>query len=199
MRFLDLPVNPVQAFKKAVVLNGYTPRAQRGNHDLESSQAQVSEAEQSEETLEEITEQSNQVLFRADTVFPFILFPDTIILDRMQLSIIHRPFFMTAKITSIRIEDILSSEVQVGPLFGSIRVVSRYFSHEFAEEESNAPPSQRVPSSIHYLWKRDALEVHKLIQGYIVATQRKIKLSHKNKKELIKLLHELGQNEATRE
>lgn len=198
MRFLDLPVNPLEAFKKAVLLNGYTPRAHRGKNGVENF-GEPSPQESEEETLEEITAQSNQVLFKADTVFPFILFPDTIILDRMQLSIIHRPFFMTAKITSIRIEDILSAEVQVGPLFGSVRIVSRYFSHEFAEEESSSPTGQRVPSSIHYLWKRDALEVHKLIQGYIVATQRKIKLSHKSKEELIKLLHELGQNEATSE
>ncbi len=141
---------------------------------------------------------SRDVLFQANTVFPFILFPDTISLDREQLTIVHRPFFRMAKITAIRIKDILNAEVDVGPFFGSLKVATRYFAgtdNQFAgadtSEKINTPPT------INFLWRHDATKLHSLLQGYIIASQKGIDCADVPKEELIMLLRELGQTEAT--
>ncbi|MBI2592012.1 hypothetical protein HYW36_00875 [Candidatus Saccharibacteria bacterium] len=140
---------------------------------------------------------SHDVLFRASTVFPFILFPDSIVLDREKLIIIHRPFFRMAKITAIRIKDILNAEVDVGPFFGQLRIVTRYYSGDNAQfAGADAGSRDRKPPSIKYLWRGDALKVHSLLQGYIIATQKEIDCTSIPKDELIMLLNDLGQSVA---
>lgn len=139
---------------------------------------------------------SHDVLFKANTVFPFILFPDTIILDREKLTIIHRPFFRMAKITAIRIKDVLNAEVDVGPFFGSLRVITRYFSDQ-SQFTGNSEELQRKPPLINFLWRRDAIKLHSLLQGYIIATQKEIDCSEIPREELVTLLYDLGQSVAT--
>ncbi len=102
---------------------------------------------------------SHDNLFSANTVFPFILFPDTITLDREKLTIIHRPFFMMAHVTAIRIHDILNAEVDIGPFFGSLRIITRYYSgpdSQFAGPDSTE--NHRKPASINFLWRHDAIK-----------------------------------------
>lgn len=141
---------------------------------------------------------SRDVLFSANTVFPLILFPDTVTLDREQLTIIHRPFFRMAKTTAIRIKDILNAEVDVGPFFGSLRVSSRYFAgsdNQFAGTDNSE--NAKKPPTINFLWRDDATKLHSMLQGYIIATQKGIDCAEISKEELMVLLRELGQTEAT--
>lgn len=148
--------------------------------------------------LYDVAIKSHDVLFKADTVFPFILFSDTITLDREKLTIIHRPFFLMAKITAIRIKDILNAEVDVGPFFGQLRVVTRYYSGDNAQfAGADSATRDRKPPSINFLWRSDAMKLHGMLQGYIIATQKEIDCSDIPKDELVTLLHDLGQSVAT--
>jgi hypothetical protein len=135
-------------------------------------------------------------LFTANTVFPFVLFPDTILLDREKLTIIHRPFFLMANITAVRIQDILNAEVDIGPFFGSLRVVTRYYSESQFASHPNATETNRKHASINFLWRRDAMKIHSLLQGYIIATQKEIDCADIPKDELVLLLQHLGQTGA---
>lgn len=130
--------------------------------------------------LYETAIKGHDILFTADTVFPFTLFPDTINLDREKLTIVHRSFFRVAKITSVRVHDILGSEVDVGPFFGSVHVSSRYF--------VNDPQKQ----SVNFLWRSQAIKAHRLIQGFIIAAQKGIDTMKPPLDELIVLLDDLG-------
>jgi hypothetical protein len=147
------------------------------------------------EKLIELEKQSHEILFKANTVFPFILFPDTIILDRAHLTIIHRIFFGVAKITSVRIEDILTADLSIGPLFGSLKVATRFFINQDTEQSNS---SEIKSPAINFLWKQDALEVHKLLQGFIAASQKEIDISQVPKHELTTLLRGLGENDDTK-
>lgn len=136
------------------------------------------------DTLLGVTIHSHEILYRADTVFPFNFFPDTIIIDKEKLTIIARYFFWVAKITSVPIRDILSVEADVGPFFGSIQLTSRYF--------------YTNPHSIKFLWRRDTLKIQKLLQGFIIANERGIDCSTIDKSQLEELLEHLGEtNEKT--
>lgn len=129
--------------------------------------------------LIDMTQKAQDILFQADSVFPFILFPDTVTLDREKLTIANRLFFRVAKITSVPIADILSVEADVGPFFGSVHLTSRYF---FTNVRS-----------IKFLSRHNAVKLQRLLQGYIIAYQRKVDCTNISTKDLITLLNDLGQ------
>ena len=128
-----------------------------------------------------VTIQAHDILFRANTIFPFNLFPDTVTLDREKLTFASRSFFRVAKITSVPVRDILSVEADIGPFFGSVHTASRYFITN--------------PYSINYLWRKDALKLQRLLQGYIIAHEQDIDCSNIDKDKLVTLLNDLGQGD----
>lgn len=122
---------------------------------------------------------SQEILFIASTVFPFALFPDTVAVDREKVTVVNRTFFRVAEIVSIRIHDVLNVTVDVGPFFGAVKIQTRYFE-----------------SDIHYikfLRRKDALTLKRLLQGFVIATQKKIDCDAFNAQELATLLEEIGQ------
>jgi hypothetical protein len=135
--------------------------------------------EQNTEELYKAAIKSNDILYKASSVFPFNLFPDTITIDREKVSIANRVFFRVAQMHSIRIDDILSIEGNVGPFFGSIKVTSKYF--------------VKSPRLINFLTREDARNVQWILQGYTVARQKEIDCSKIETNELIRMLMELGQ------
>jgi hypothetical protein len=134
--------------------------------------------DQGTEQLYEAAVKGNDILYKATTVFPFTLFPDTITIDREKVSIANRFFFRVAQIHSIRVDDILSVEGNVGPFFGSIRVTSKYF--------------VKSPRVINFLSRDDTTNVQRILQGYTIARQKEIDCSKIPTKELITMLEELG-------
>jgi hypothetical protein len=143
------------------------------------SEAEGSKSAKGPEKLEELTEKSQDVLYEADTVWPFTLFPDTLKLDREKLTIANRFFWRVANITSVPVGEIMSAEAFVGPFFGSLHLTFRFFANN--------------ERTIKFLWRKDAQEMQRLIHGYIIAHRREIDVSSVSKDELVKLLTELGQ------
>lgn len=139
--------------------------------------AQAEKPDATDELID-IAEDSQEELVSATTVFPFTLFPHTITLDRQKLSIIHRNFFRVANIISVKITDVLNVESHVGPVFGTVRIHSRYFGNNAHE--------------IRYLKRDDAIKIHKILQGYMIANEKEIDCSQVPKEDLIVLLNELG-------
>ncbi|HYF96972.1 MAG TPA: hypothetical protein VD947_02945 [Patescibacteria group bacterium] len=129
--------------------------------------------------LKYIVKKSNEVLIEASTVFPFTLFPDTVTLDRTKLTITQRNFFMSSKVISIHVEDILNVTSQVGPLFGSLTIAIKGLTSE-------------DHFHINYFWRKDAIRLKHMVQGYTMALHDKIDLSKLERKELIATLDELG-------
>ena len=123
---------------------------------------------------------SQEPLITATTVFPFTLFPDTVTVDREKLTVAHREFFRVAELVSIRIEDILNVTADVGPFFGSLQIATRFFDH----------PAK--PYAINFLWRKDAQRIKRILQGYVIAIQKKIDCSMFNARELRNLLDQLG-------
>ena len=143
------------------------------------NQPQESKSAKGPDTLVELTEKSQDILYEASTVFPFTLFPDTITLDREKLTIANRLFWRTANITSTPVSEIMSCEANVGPFFGSLHLTFRFFTD-----------NQRT---VKFLSRSDAERLQRLIHGYIIAHRREVDCSNINKDDLKKLLLELGQ------
>lgn len=129
--------------------------------------------------LQKKVRQSHQVLAIVRTVFPLTLFPDSIVVDRTKVTIIHRTFFWSADTISFQIEDILNVSASVGPFFGSLTVASRVMS---TIDHFN----------VNYLWRRDAIALKHIIQGYIIAKHNHMDTDNLSQSELVATLSELG-------
>lgn len=137
--------------------------------------------EQAEEEFEEAVKQSNEVLAEATTVFPFTLFPDTVTVDRTKLTITQRTFFMSSKVMTIHIEDVLNLSVQVGPFFGSLTIAIKGLTSE-------------DHFSINYFRRKDAIHLKHIIQGHTIARRDNLDYKSMEKEKLIETLIELGRD-----
>jgi hypothetical protein len=130
------------------------------------------------EKLINIAEGAHHNLITASTIFPFMIFPDTICIDRQKLTIVHRSFFRTSSTISVQIDDVQIAKVDVGPFFGTVHLASKYFVDNI--------------QSINYLKRIDAIRIQRLLQGYMIAHHRKIDCSSIDNDQLVVLLNDLG-------
>lgn len=129
--------------------------------------------------LRKKVQRSHQVLAIVRAVFPLSLFPDSIVVDRTKVTIIHRTFFWSAETISFQIEDILNVSASVGPFFGSLTIASRVMSTE-------------DHFRVDHLWRRDAIALKHIIQGYVIAKHSGMDTEYLSRNELVATLGELG-------
>ena len=128
--------------------------------------------------LEDAVQESNSVLVRANTIFPFTLFPTTVAIDRHKLTLIYRQFFKVEQTVSVPIENIKNIQANLGPFFGSIIITSDHFINNTQE--------------VHFLTRKDAKKIQKLCQGAMVAVGEEIDVSKVKVGKLRELLEDLG-------
>jgi hypothetical protein len=138
--------------------------------------------EQQREELEKVAENAQDVLIKAQSIFPFVLFPDTIAVSRMKVTITRRMFFRTTDVISLQHEDILNIEVDTGPFFGSLNIFTRIYGTD--------------PLRITFLSRKSAVDVKRIIEGALIAHQQNINTQELEKGELIALLTKLGSDAA---
>lgn len=136
--------------------------------------------EETKQELQQAIQGSNEILATATTVLTF--FPDTLTLDRAKLTVTKRQFFKTAEVMSIRIEDLLNITAAVDMFFGSIKMSSRVMNTD-------------NPYAIGNFWRRDAIHLKRVTQGYIIALQRNIDCSSLASSELVGMLDKLGEDD----
>lgn len=124
------------------------------------------------------TRQAGEVLYSANTAFPFTLFPDTVTIDREKLTISYHYFFKVARVASTPLDDIEAVDANVGPFFGSLRVTSSFFVNN--------------TRYVRFLWRADAEKIQSILQGYKLAKEKDVDLSAIDKSNLVDMLCELG-------
>lgn len=162
-----------EAVKRALIHRGFIREKKKPE--------KAAPASEKPKKLTEVAIKGHEILFKANTVFPFTLFPDTVTLDREKITFATRYFFRIAEITSVPVRDILSVKVDVGLFFGSVHTASRYFITN--------------PKSVNWLWRRDAIRLQRLLQGYIIAHEQEIECGHIKKDKLLALLNDLGRGD----
>lgn len=136
--------------------------------------------EQAKQELNEAIQDSNDVVASATTTLT--IFPDTICVDRTKINVSKRSFFSTAEVTSLRLEDILSVTASLGPFFGTLKIVSRVMNNE-------------LPYKAGRFWRKDAMKLKHVIQGFVIAYKRNIDCSMLQTTELAVMIEKLGQDE----
>jgi hypothetical protein len=160
--------------------------SQKSSHQSNSDSSKSDDIERENKTLDpaeglkRIVRKSHQLLASAQTVIlPINLFPDSVTVDRTKVTITKRTFFWSSSVISIRIEDVLNIACSTGPIFGSLTISSRVMNSTDHYE-------------IDYFWRKDALYLKQIIQGYVIAQHNQIETTHLNRRELIQTLLDLG-------
>jgi hypothetical protein len=125
---------------------------------------------------------SNEVLVTASTTSK--LHKDTLTLNRAKLVGEKRSPLGTIDVLSVRIEDVLNINATLGPISGTIKVMTKF----------TTPGTPYVMGPFR---KRDTLKLKRIIQGYVIALERKIDLNLTPTNELIDRLYELGEDDPT--
>ncbi|OGH02617.1 MAG: hypothetical protein A2798_03185 [Candidatus Levybacteria bacterium RIFCSPHIGHO2_01_FULL_37_17] len=133
------------------------------------------------EKIVTLAKASNSILFKADTVFPFTFFVDSIIIDKTKVTVIDRMFFFHKDIRGYAIEDILNVEVSLSPFFATLKCITRYGNQEVF--------------ILNYMRKNDAAFAKKLIQGLIIAKREGVHMEELSKEEIIKYTEVIGKGE----
>ncbi|MEI9913795.1 MAG: hypothetical protein WDN66_02210 [Candidatus Saccharibacteria bacterium] len=140
----------------------------------------MSDQDDSLQALNRAIWDSNEVLVSASTTSK--LHKDTLTLNRAKLFAIKRSPLGTIEDMSVRIEDVLNIGATLGPVSGMVRIMTKF----------NAPGE---PYVIGPFKKRDTLKLKRIIQGYIIALDRKIDLNMTPTNELVTRLYELGEDD----
>lgn len=171
--FLSRDVRTITPKRPEAILFGQN-RTTRSTID-EENEAKI-------QRIKQVVKQSHEILAVARTVIlPVNLFPDSILVDRTKVTITRRTFFWTSQVITTRIEDILSVTSNFGPIFGSLTISTRVMNSTDHYE-------------INYFWRKDAVYLKQIIQGYVIAQHNKIETSHMPASELVKTLLEIGQD-----
>ncbi len=117
-------------------------------------------------------------ILQVKTVFPFMLFPDSLEVDRQKVIITHRKFFGVAQIINIQISDLQAIEADVGPLFGTVLITTRQFENPIHK--------------IYMLSRSDALKVQNVLQGFVSANKQNIDETKIESQKLTRLLKQAG-------
>ncbi len=182
-RFAILPKDYFKQRHDSIITKAFDVGLKKQKQIYEKAAALgLAREENDSEKLINITEGTRDNLITAKTVFPFVLFPDSLSIDRQKLTIVHRSFFSSSSTISVQIDDVQVAKVDVGPFFGSVHLASKYFVDNI--------------QSINFLKRADAVAIQRLLQGYMIAHHRKIDCSSIDNEQLVTLLIELGQGAA---
>lgn len=132
------------------------------------------------EKLETLTHMSGNRLLKISTVFPFILFRDTVVIEHKSVIIEKKNFFLSSEIYPISIKDILSPVVSTGVFFATLHL------------ELGPGGLHESPPVVSFLKKEEALLARRVIMGLIICDKEGIDLTRMNRDEVLKKLDEVG-------
>jgi hypothetical protein len=125
---------------------------------------------------------SNEVLVTADTISK--LHKSTLTLNRVKLFAEKRSPLGAVDDMSVRIEDVLNISATLGPISGTIKIATKF----------NTPGT---PYKIGPFHRKDALKLKRIVQGYIIALQRRIDVNMIPTNELVGYLYDIGVDDPT--
>ena len=136
------------------------------------------EEEKSRETLQEALEKANHKLLEIKNIFPFDLFPDTVSIERNQVNVVHKIFFLSERRHSIAIKDITDVFVETSIFFATLKIIDT----GFVENQIK----------VGFLKRNDAMKARRIIQGLVIADKENIDITKLDDDKLVEKLEELG-------
>jgi hypothetical protein len=110
-----------------------------------------------DKNLDTLVANNAQTLYKISGLFPFTLFPSTMVIDKTKIHLHQRYFPFGTSVRTIAIKDISSVIVQTAFFLASVRVVNKFFLDE--------------PLVITHVPHYKARKASKILDGLIVASR----------------------------
>lgn len=143
----------------------------------ESVQNQAAKVEDDRQKLENMVSNSNRLIIGTSSIFPLDFFPNTVNVEATRVNIIQRTFLFS-EVHSVDIKDISNVFITQSLFFAALIIVSRTFKHNEIK--------------ISKLWKKDAIEVRRIIEGLRMIVRADIDMDNYSVEELRNKLRELS-------
>jgi len=144
---------------------------------MEVAKNRTIKAEKNRQAVEDVINNSNRVLLKVSSVFPWDLFPSKIAIEDTRLVIVHRQF-LSSQVHSVDIKDVSNIFIDTGIIFAELKIISDTFAQ-----------NQII---INRLWKKDAILVRSVIEGLRTFIAHGIDTTSLQTKELVEKLRELN-------
>lgn len=128
--------------------------------------------------LPELISESTTPLYVLQTVFPFVLFTDKVIIRTNHVDVIRGVFFWSAVSTRVQITDIRQVSIEFNPFFATLDIIPQ------------GPLEQTL--SVAYLWKSQAKKARRIIAGLMESHQNRVDFAKYNRPTLVRSIEELG-------
>lgn len=122
-------------------------------------------------TAKEI-EQNNEYLFRCTSLFPFQLFPDEVILDKLKISIIKRDFFFTKRIITLPLTGTVNVKVYKGPITSMLEMMDMSTLNQQAIR-------------VRHVLNDDAVTFHRLVEGIVIGMRQGVNFMDMERNEMM--------------
>ena len=130
------------------------------------------------EKLNHMVEQCRHPLYKIITVFPFVFFPNEVIIDINKVTIIYRNFFASEQVHSVLIKDISDVVVETNPIFAMLRIVDIGYTDNTID--------------VNYLKRSAAQRARRVIQGLVMIHRHGIDLAKVECADLLQKVENLG-------
>lgn len=178
-----------QSFEKKKEQKNPLP-VQKSKHEgeVEAHKAEAKKRIQTRHKLENIVDRHEMELIRSKTVFPFDLFPDTVIIDTTKVTIVRKQMFATEAIITIPLKDVADAHVQTALFLASVTVA--YMPH------STSPGMIRPEEeTVSCLKRSDAIAIKNILKGVLVAAAEEIDLAKLTPEEVASVVTRFGHSE----
>lgn len=140
----------------------------------------VTKSEIDKKAIENMVQNSNKILMRISSIFPFDFFPSHMTVESTRITVIHRQLF-SSQVHSVDIKDISNIFINTTIFFAQLEVVSSTF-------EDNE-------IHLNKLWKKDAILMRRIVEGLRQFVKQNIDMSVFSTEELLSKLKELSTTE----
>lgn len=143
----------------------------------EAVKSHAIKAEKNRQAVEDMVSNSNRILLRISSVFPWDFYPTSIVVEETRITIIHRQLF-SSQVHSVDIKNISNVFVDTSILFSKLTIVS----DTFAENQI----------IVSRLWKKEAIYIRRIIEGLRMFVNKDIDTTDYEVEELKNKLRELS-------
>lgn len=127
-------------------------------------------------------------LLETKTLFPFSIFPDTLVIDTTKVTVVRKKLFATEFITTIPLKDVSDVTVQTALFMGS--VTFKYM------PQSNSPGMlEPVSITMSSLKREDAIKAKNILKGVLVANSEDIDIAELTPEEVADVVEKFGSSE----
>ena len=154
----------------------------------EAIQQHAKEEEENLQRFKTITKRHEIEILRTKTVFPFTLFPDTLVIDTTKVTFARKQLFATEYVVTIPLKDLSDVTMQTVIFLGSL--IIKYM------PQSNSPGmNQSVDIRVANLKRKDAIKAKNILKGVLVAKAEEIDIAKLPPEEVVMVLEKFGESD----